>query len=80
MIADADGHHPKDIGKTYNIFNSRDLNYKSEKDFRDSINNNVKAGNFDYHYKPIPIWRVFHHALMIGMYRLKDKIHGYYRR
>jgi predicted metal-dependent phosphoesterase TrpH len=67
LVADSDGHHPKDIGKTYNIFSSENINYKSEKLFRDSINENVREGNFEYQFRPIPIYRVFHHALMIVM-------------
>lgn len=74
LVADSDGHDPRDIGETYNILISRKLNYKSEKAFRDSIKENVIRGDFDYHYKPIPIWRVFHHVLMIGMnYLFKKK-------
>lgn len=67
LIADSDGHHPRDIGKTYNIFNSGDLDYTSERAFRDLINNAVRNNNLYYRFRPIPIWRVFHHALMIGI-------------
>ncbi len=73
LVADSDGHHPRDIGKTYNIFNSKDLIYTSEKAFRDSINDNVRKGNFDYKFRPIPLWRVFHHGMMIGIHYIVDK-------
>jgi hypothetical protein len=67
LVADSDGHHPRDIGKTYNIFSSEYLNYTSEKAFRDSINNAVRNNNFTYRFTPIPFWRIFHHAMMIGI-------------
>ncbi len=73
LIADSDGHHPRDIGNTYNIFISKSLNYTSEKAFRDSINNAVRDNNFEYHFMPVPFWRVFHHAMMIGIHYLFDK-------
>jgi predicted metal-dependent phosphoesterase TrpH len=73
LIANSDGHHPRDIGKTYNIFNSKDLNYTSERTFRDSINNSVRENNFTYRFMPIPFWRVFHHAMMIGIHYIMDR-------
>ncbi|HTY43922.1 MAG TPA: PHP-associated domain-containing protein, partial [Patescibacteria group bacterium] len=75
VLRNSDGHHPKDIGKTYNIFNSEIIDYSSERKFRDSINYHAREGNFEYQFKPIPIWRVFHHALMLGinyLFRKKD--------
>ena len=75
LIADSDGHHPRDIGKTYNIFNSKDLIYTSERAFRDSINHAVKNNNFEYRFRPIPIWRVFHHILMITL----NKLYKFYK-
>jgi hypothetical protein len=77
LVADADGHHPRDIGKTYNIFNSEYLGYTSERAFRDSINNAVRDNNFTYRFRPIPFWRVFHHAMMIGIHYIISKIEGY---
>lgn len=74
VLSNPDGHHPKDIGKTYNVFDSRDLNYSSERAFRDSINYAVREGNFETRFKPIPPWRIFHHILMIGIYKLIDKL------
>lgn len=73
LIADSDGHHPRDIGKTYNIFNSNILNYTSERAFRDSINDSVRDNQFTYKFRPIPICRVFHHALMIGIHYIIGK-------
>ena len=70
LVANSDGHHPKDIGKTYNIFDPKSLNYSSEKAFRDSITYNVREGNFTTRFTPIPFWRVFHHALMMGVYKI----------
>jgi hypothetical protein len=78
LVADSDGHHPRDIGKTYNIFNSRDLIYTSERVFRDSINQAVRNNNFEYRFRPIPFWRVFHHAMMIGIHYIIDRV-GKYR-
>jgi len=77
LIADSDGHHPRDIGKTYNTFDARDLNYTSERAFRDSINNAVRNNNFEYRFRPIPIWRVFHHAMMIGIHYIIEKFEKY---
>jgi len=74
LIANSDGHHPRDIGKTYNIFNHKYLDYTSEKAFRDSINYSVRNNNFEYRFKPIPIWRVFHHAMMIGVHYIMGKL------
>ncbi len=73
LITDADGHHPKDIGKCYNIFKSESLKYSSERVFRDSINNQVRENNFETHYHPIPIYRIFHHVLMIVLNKLFNK-------
>ena len=77
LVADSDGHHPRDIGKTHNTFNSKDLIYISERLFRDSINYAVRNNNFDYHFSPIPFWRVFHHAMMIGIHYILDKLSKY---
>ena len=77
LVANSDGHHPRDIGETYNIFNRKYLNYTSERAFRDSINNAVRDNNFTYNFRPIPFWRVFHHALMIGMHYIFDKLDKY---
>lgn len=74
LLADSDGHHPRDIGKTYNIFKSKDLIYTSERVFRDSINYAVRNNNFEYNFSPIPVWRVFHHAMMIGMNYIIGKL------
>ncbi len=76
LVADSDGHHPRDIGKTYNIFNSKDLIYTSERVFRDSINYAVRNNNFECRFRPIPFWRVFHHAMMIGIHYVFDKFKG----
>lgn len=73
LIADADGHHPKDIGKCYTIFESKNLKYNSEKEFRDSINKAVIENRFETHYHPIPIYRIFHHALMIVINKIFNK-------
>jgi hypothetical protein len=67
LLADSDGHHPRDIGKTYNTFKSKDLVFTSERVLRDSINYAVRNNNFEYHFTPIPFWRVLHHAMMIGV-------------
>jgi len=80
LITDSDGHHPRDIGHTYNIFNSRDLNYTSEKSFRDSINNAVRNYNFDYNFVPIPFWRVLHHSFLIGFHYIIGKVSKYRNR
>jgi hypothetical protein len=74
VVANSDGHHPKDIGKTYNIFKAKDLDYSSEKTLRDSINYAVKNDNFETRFTPIPFWRVFHHVLMVGIYIIKGKL------
>lgn len=74
LISDSDGHHPRDIGHTYNIFMSKDLNYTSEIEFRNSINNAVRNDNFYHKFRPIPFWRVFHHAFLIGFHYIIDKI------
>lgn len=71
VLYNADGHHPKDIGKTYNTFNSESLDYSSEKAFRDSINCEARQGNFTTRFSPIPPYRIFHHALMMGIYMIK---------
>jgi hypothetical protein len=73
LLANSDGHHPKDIGKCYNIFQSKDLKYSSEREFRDSINNSVRENKFETHYSPTPLYRIFHHALMIFIGRIFDK-------
>jgi hypothetical protein len=70
ILSNPDGHHPKDIGKTYNTFDSKDLIYTSERVFRDSINYNVRERKFETTFRPIPIYRIFHHALMIGLNKL----------
>ena len=75
LIVGSDGHHPKDIGKTYNIFKSKDLDYSSQKALRDSINYAAIKGNFYTRFSPIPPWRVFHHAFMIGVYKVMRKLH-----
>ncbi len=72
IISNSDGHHPKDIGKTYNILDTQNLDYSSERAFRDSINYEIRQGNFDTIFSPIPMWRVFHHALMMGIYMIRD--------
>ena len=73
LLVNSDGHHPKDIGKTYNTFNHGYLDYSSEKAFRDSIVYNVREGNFDTTFKPIPFWRVFHHVLMVVLHKILKK-------
>ncbi|MCK4647603.1 hypothetical protein KAT24_01585 [Candidatus Pacearchaeota archaeon] len=72
LVSNSDGHHPKDIGKTYNILDSQNLDYSSERAFRDSINYEIREGNFATRFTPIPPWRVFHHALMMGVYMIRD--------
>jgi hypothetical protein len=74
LVADSDGHHPKDIGRTYNVFYSKDLICKTERLFRDSINYAVRQGNFETNYRATPVWRVFHHAFMIGMNYIFGKL------
>jgi len=71
LIANADGHHPKDIGKTYNEFETDFLSYDSEISFRDSIKSAIIENRFLTHYSPIPIYRVFHHALMKAIYGIR---------
>jgi PHP-associated len=73
LVSDADGHHPKDIGKCYNIFKPESLKYNSERAFRDSINNAVRENNFETHYHPIPIYRIFHHVMMIVLNKVLNK-------
>jgi len=73
LVRNSDGHHPKDIGKTYNTFNSQNLDYSSERNFRDSINYAVRNNAFETTFKPIPFWRVFHHILMTVLYRTLKK-------
>ena len=73
LVTNSDGHHPKDIGKTYNIFDSQSLDYSSERNFRDSINYLVRFGDFETKFTPIPPWRVFHHILMVGLYSIFKK-------
>jgi len=75
VLYNKDGHHPKDIGKMYNFFNSKDLNYSSEKAFRNSINNAVRNKQFEYHYSPVPPWRIFHQVMMMFF----NKIFGMYK-
>ena len=75
LLCDSDGHHPKDIGRTYNRFKSEYLSYNSERDFRDSINKAVKQNKFTGIYSPIPPYRIFHHAMMIFINKLRDKIY-----
>ena len=73
LLANSDGHHPKDIGKTYNTFDSSYLNYSSERSFRDSIAYAVRNNNFERTFTPIPFWRVFHHILMIVLHKILKK-------
>lgn len=73
LVVNSDGHHPKDIGNCYNLFQSRDLNYSSEGAFRDSITRAVRENKFETHYKPIPIYRIFHHAMMIVMNKIFNR-------
>jgi|GEM_PF-3059171 len=73
VVYNADGHHPKDIGKTYNRFNSRDLKYSDEKAFLDSIKRAVIEKKFRGRFMPIPPQRIFHHILMIILYKIRDK-------
>ena len=73
LVTNSDGHHPKDIGKTYNTFDSSYLDYSSEQSFRDSITYAVKDNNFERTFKPIPFLRVFHHALMMVLYKIFKK-------
>ena len=73
ILANADGHHPKDVGDCYNLFKSDSLEYSSERAFRDSINCQVKEKRFETHYSPIPIYRIFHHVLMIVMNKWFNK-------
>ncbi len=75
LVANSDGHHPKDIGETYNILDSQNLNYTSERAFRDSINYEIREGNFTTRFRPIPFWRVFHHIFMVGVYTIRDKLY-----
>jgi len=75
LLANSDGHHPKDMGNTYNIFNSKSLNYSSERAFRDSINNTVRENNFETRFNPIPPYRIFHHVMMIVLNMIRDKIY-----
>ena len=72
LVANPDGHHPEDIGKTYNTFYSKDLNYNSEKAFRDSINYAVIDEKFTTRFNPIPPWRIFHHVFMIGVNKIYE--------
>ncbi|MEK6820482.1 MAG: hypothetical protein AABX71_02105 [Nanoarchaeota archaeon] len=72
LIANSDGHHPKDIGGTCNIFESSDLKYENEREFRDSINNAVRENKFKARFSIIPPWRILHHAFMIGLYMIKE--------
>jgi hypothetical protein len=76
VVTDSDGHHPKDIGKTYNSIFSNVVNYDSELSFRDSINKAIRENKFEGHYSRIPPHRIFHHMLMIGIYTLYQKIFG----
>jgi hypothetical protein len=75
LLADSDGHHPKDIGKIYNIFSSKYLNYSSERAFRDSINNAARGNKFETRYRPIPPYRIFHHFMMVVLNKIRDKIY-----
>jgi len=77
LVADSDGHHPRDIGNTYNIFKTKDLSYSSERIFRDSINYAVRNNNFEYQFMPIPFWRIFHHAMMIGIHYITGRTSKY---
>ncbi len=62
-----DGHHPKDIGGMYVSFDPKNIKYDSEKEFRDSINNAVRNKKFGHRFSPVPPWRIFHHAVMMGL-------------
>ena len=73
LIANSDGHHPKDIGKTYNILDPQNLDYSFERAFRDSINYEVREGRFDTKFSPIPFYRVFHHILMVVLHKIFKK-------
>jgi len=73
LVVNSDGHHPKDIGKTYNTFDSSYIDYSSEQSFRDSITYAIRDNNFERTFKPIPFWRVFHHVLMMVMYKIFKK-------
>lgn len=76
LVEDEDGHHPRDIGKNYNIINRKYLNYTSKRAFRDSINNAVKNSNFERsRYRPIPFWRIFHHIMMVTL----NKVYHFYK-
>ncbi len=75
LLVGSDAHHPKDIGKTYNIFNSKDLDYRSQREFRDSINYEVRENNFITRFTPIPPWRVFHHVFMLLLFSVMNKLH-----
>ncbi|MDO8528492.1 MAG: hypothetical protein Q7S06_01210 [Nanoarchaeota archaeon] len=72
VVYSGDGHHPKDIGNTYNILNPKNLKYNSEKTFRDSINSEIMKNEFSHHYSPIPPWRIFHHVFMMGVFGARN--------
>ncbi len=77
LVYNEDGHHPKDIGDTYNIFNSEDLNYNSEIEFRNSIKQAVLGKNFNTRFDPIPPHRILHHIIMTGLNIIRDKYVGW---
>ncbi len=73
FVANADGHHIKDIGNAYNIFNPADLNYESEEEFRNSIKQKVIEKKFATKFSPVPLWRILHHIWMLGISILASK-------
>jgi hypothetical protein len=76
ILADSDGHHPRDIGNTYNLFSSKYIDYSSEKTLRDSISNSAERGEFETVFSPIPPYRIFHHFMMIMLNKIHDKIYN----
>jgi hypothetical protein len=78
VVYNSDEHSPRGITKrkrrNYNIFDSRNLRYTSERDFRDSMIEAVRNKEFAHNYHPNPLFRVLHHGLMIGVDYILNKI------
>jgi hypothetical protein len=74
LVSNSDDHDPKDIDNSYNIFNPKRLKYSSQREFRDSINESVRSKSFKSVFRPVPPFRIFHHAFMAWLHKSKSRI------
>jgi hypothetical protein len=69
-----DGHHPDDMGGGYNEFKSEYIDYSSQRAFRNSINDCVRDGNFEMHFKRVPARRILYHFFTDALRKICHKI------